>query len=155
MRSLSNAIRVLGLICLVLAVSVPMLSQTTTGRILGTVSDQSGAAVADAAVIITDTQRGTTRAVAADGSGEYAAPQLQPGVYKVKAEAKGFKAVERVNIVLEVAQDVRVDITLPTGEVSETPFVVVKYDFVLSNAKRHANGEMAFSEAGGASRGRS
>jgi len=43
----------------------------------------------------------------------------------------------------------------PTGEVSETPFVVVKYDFVLSNAKRHANGEMALSEAGGASRGRS
>ena len=131
MHSPSNGIRVLGIVCLVLAVSVPMFSQTTTGRILGTVSDQSGANVAGAAVVVTDVQRGATRSVATDDSGNYVVPQLQPGVYKVRAEAKGFKTVERVNIVVEVAQDVRVDITLPTGQVSET--VVVTEEVPLVN----------------------
>jgi len=123
MRSPSNCIRVFGALCLLLALSLPLRSQTTSGRILGTISDQSGAAVAGAAVVITDVQRGTTRAVATDQSGDYAAPDLQPGLYKVKAEAKGFKTVERVNIGVEVAQDVRVDISLPTGQVSETVIV--------------------------------
>jgi Carboxypeptidase regulatory-like domain/TonB dependent receptor len=123
MHSPSNGIRILGIVCLVLAAAVPLVSQTTTGRILGAVSDQSGAAVAGAAVVVTDVQRGTTRAVASDASGDYVVPELQPGVYKVRAEAKGFKTVERVNIVVEVAQDLRVDISLPTGQVSETVIV--------------------------------
>src|ERR1700693_1215725 len=123
MHSPSNGIRILGIICLVLAVAVPLISQTTTGRILGTVSDQSGAAVAGAAVVVTDVQRGTTRAVDSDASGDYVVTELQPGVYKVRAEAKGFKTVERINIVVEVAEDLRVDISLPTGQVSETVIV--------------------------------
>ncbi len=131
MHSRLHGIRALGVACLVLALSVPMFSQTTSGRILGSVSDQSGAAVAGAAVVVTDVQRGTTRAVATDDSGNYVVTQLQPGVYKVRAEAKGFKTVERPNIVVEVAQDVRVDISLPTGQVSET--VVVTDEVPLVN----------------------
>jgi hypothetical protein len=123
MHSPLNGIRVLGTVCLLLSVSVFTFSQTTAGRILGSVSDQSGAAVAGAAVVVTDVQRGTTRVVATDSSGNYSAPDLQPGAYKVRAEAKGFKSVERVNIVVEVAQDLRVDITLPAGQVSETVVV--------------------------------
>src|SRR3984893_8641232 len=131
MHSTSNSIRVLGMLCLVLAVAGPAFSQSTTGRILGSVSDQSGAAVAGAAVVVADVQRGTTRAVATDASGDYVVPELQPGIYKVRAEAKGFKTVERVNIVVEVAQDLRVDISLPTGQVSET--VVVTDEVPLVN----------------------
>src|SRR5260370_38402518 len=100
MHSPSNGIRVLGIVCLVLAVALPLISQSTTGRILGTVSDQSGATVAAAAVVVTDAQRGSTRAVASDASGDYVVPELQPGIYKVRAEAKGFKTMERVNIVV-------------------------------------------------------
>ncbi len=130
MYSPSNGVRISGIVCLVLALAVPVISQTTAGRILGSVSDQSGAAVAGAAVVITDVQRGTTRTVATDGSGDYVAAQLQPGVYKVRAEAKGFKTVERVNIVVEVAQDLRVDITLPAGQVSETVIVTSEVPLV-------------------------
>src|SRR5271155_529692 len=133
MRCPSNGVRI-GLVCLVLAfsVSVSMFAQTTTGRIQGTVTDQTGAGVPAATVAITDVQRGNTRTVSTDTAGEYAAPELQPGVYKVRAEAKGFKTVERVNIVLEVAEDLRVDISLPTGEVSET--VVVSAEVPLVNS---------------------
>src|SRR5271165_2382325 len=130
MQSPSNGIRVLG-ICLLLAVSVPVFSQSITGRILGTVTDQSGAAVAGATVILIDVQRGSSRTVVTDDSGNYSAPELQPAVYKVRAEAKGFKTVERVNIVVEVGQDLRVDIMVPAGSLSET--IVVTDEVPLLN----------------------
>jgi hypothetical protein len=110
---------------------VSILCQTTTGRILGTVSDQSGAAVPGATVAITDVQRGAKRTVTSDASGDYVATELQPGMYLVHVEAKGFKTVEHPNITLEVAQDVRVDVSLPTGQISET--VVVNEDVPLVN----------------------
>jgi hypothetical protein len=132
MHSPLNGIRVTGVVCLVLALAIPLVSQTTSGRILGSISDQSGASVAGAAVTITDVQRGTTRTVTSDSSGDYVAPELQPGTYKVRAEAKGFKRVERPNIAVEVAEDVRVDLALPTGQVSET--VVVTDEVPLVNS---------------------
>src|SRR5580704_8521761 len=123
MHSPSNGIRFLGIVSLLLAVSVPVFSQTVTGRLLGTVADQSGAAVAGATVVLTDVQRGTSRTVLTDESGNYVAPELQPGTYRVRAEAKGFKTVERVNIPVEVGTDLRVDISLPAGSLSETVVV--------------------------------
>ena len=135
MRSPLNGIRVLGMISLLFAASLPALSQTTTGRILGNVSDQSGAAVAGATLTITDVERGGGRTVTTDAAGEYAAPELQPGIYKVRAEAQGFKTVERINIAVEVAQDLRVDISLPAGQVSET--VVVTDEVPLLNTVSH------------------
>jgi hypothetical protein len=134
MHSPLNRIRVAGVLCLLLLATVPAFSQSTTGRILGSVTDPSGAGVAGAAVVITDIQRGTTRAVATDASGDYAAPDLQPGVYKLKAEAKGFKTVERINIVIEVAQDVRVDVILPPGQVSEIVVVTDEVPLVDSTS---------------------
>jgi len=123
MHSRLNGIRVLVIVCLVLALSVPMFSQTTTGRILGTVRDQSGAALPAATVTVTDVQRGITRTVTADDSGGYVVPNLTPGVYKVRAESKGFKTVERPNIQVEVATDLTVDVSLPPGDVKETVIV--------------------------------
>src|SRR5450759_4407916 len=119
MRSGTKGIPLLGLACLLVAIATPVISQTTTGRILGTVSDQSGAAVTGAAVVITDVQRGTTRAAVTDASGDYTVPEVQPGLYKVRAEARGFKIVARENNVVEVAQDVGVDLSLPAGQVPE------------------------------------
>src|SRR6202158_2363530 len=138
MHSPSNGIRVLGILCLVLAAAVPLTSQTTTGRILGTVSEMPGAARPGAAGASPDIQRGTTRAVATDASGDYVVTELQPGIYKVRAEAKGFKTVERVNIGVEVAEDLRVDISLPTGQVSET--VIVTDEVPLVNTTSSTRG---------------
>ena len=111
--------------------SVSVLAQTTTGRILGTVTDQSGAAVAGASVTVADLQRGTSRTLTTDGSGGYSAPELQPGTYKIRVEGKGFKTTERPNVVIEVATDVRADFALQTGQVTE--MVVVQEDVPLVN----------------------
>src|SRR6202140_2347225 len=123
MHSPSNSIRILGIVCLVLAVAVPLIAQTITGRILGTVRDQSGAALPAATVTVTDVQRGITRTVTTDDSGEYVVPNLPPGIYSVRAESRGFKTVERPNIQIEVATDLSVDLSLPAGDVKETVIV--------------------------------
>src|SRR5579871_6519988 len=102
-----------------LALCVPALAQTTAGRVLGTLTDPSGAAVAGATVVVTDTQRGTSRTVTTDDSGNYAVPDLQPGTYKIHVESKGFKTAERPSVPIEVATDVRADFSLQPGQVNE------------------------------------
>jgi hypothetical protein len=73
----------------------PLFAQGTAGRILGAVTDQSGGAIAGATVVVTDVDRNVPRTLTTDQSGDYDAPNLLPGNYKVRAEAKGFKAFER------------------------------------------------------------
>ena len=113
------AIRIALLIFVLSALSLTVVAQSTAGRVLGRVTDQSGASVAGAKVIITDVQRGTSRTLATDTSGDYVAPDLIPGTYKIHVEAKGFKAVERPAVTVEVATDVRADFSLQPGDVSE------------------------------------
>ena len=115
-----RALQVLGASLGMLLLCVSAFSQGSAGRIQGTVTDQSSGAVAGATVTITDTERGTSRTLATDDAGGYNAPSLTPGSYKVRAEAKGFKVVERQNIVLEVNGDVRVDLKLQPGDVNQT-----------------------------------
>jgi outer membrane receptor protein involved in Fe transport len=123
MCSPTKAVRLLALSIGVFLAYLPLFAQTYTGRILGTVTDQTGAALAGADVVITDVERGVTRSLTTDQAGEYVAPNLAPGIYRVHAAAKGFKSVERPNIQLEVAKDVRIDLALQPGQVSETVVV--------------------------------
>jgi len=82
-------------------------------------------------VTITDVQRGISRTLTTDDAGAYVAPDLGPGIYKVRAEAKGFKSIERLNIELEVARDALIDLVLPPGEASET--IIVTEEIPLLN----------------------
>jgi hypothetical protein len=104
----------------VLLLCVPAFSQGNTGRILGTVTDQSGGVVAGATVTVIDTERGVNRTLTSDDAGEYNAPNLTPGMYTVRAEAKGFKKLERQNVALEVGKEVRIDLTVQPGEQEQT-----------------------------------
>jgi hypothetical protein len=117
-------------ILIVFAVAcAPLFSQTNTGRILGSVYDKTQAVVANASVTILDSERGTTRNLTTNESGEYTATNLQPGVYVVRAVAPGFKNVERRNVALEVASDARLDFTLEPGETQST--ITVSSEAVL------------------------
>ena len=124
----------LGMSLAALLFCVPAFSQTYNGRILGTVTDPSGAVVPGATVVVTDVQRGVSRTLTTDQTGEYVAPDLQPGIYKVRVVVKGFKTIERVNVPLEVAKDVRIDVALQTGEVSQTIEVMEEVPLVDTNS---------------------
>src|SRR5216683_7248387 len=99
----------------VLLTCLPLFSQGSYGRILGTVTDQSGGVISGATVIVLDTQRGVARTLSTDEAGAYNAPTLIPGTYTVRVEAKGFKKLERQNVTLVVGQEVRVDLIVQPG----------------------------------------
>ena len=113
---------VVALICLCLSVILAptVMAQGNAGRILGTVTDQTGGAIAGSTVTVTNVGTNITRTLKTDDAGEYTAPNLIPGMYMVSAESNGFKKVERQNIVLEIGQDLRVDLQLQPGEVTQT-----------------------------------
>jgi Carboxypeptidase regulatory-like domain/TonB dependent receptor len=118
-----NAVRAIQVLCLstwVFLVCAPLFSQGSQGRITGTISDQGGGVIAGATVTIKDVQRGVSRTLTTGDSGEYSAPNLFPGTYAVRAEASGFKIVERQNILLEVGKEARVDFSLQPGDTSQT-----------------------------------
>ena len=116
----ANIARVLAIVCLVLFAAGSACPQGSTGRILGSVTDQSGGNVAGATVTITDVARGVSQTLITDSDGEYVAINLLPGTYIVRAEYKGFKGFERQNILIEVGRDVRIDAVLQTGSTTDT-----------------------------------
>jgi len=117
---LRKAIPVAGLSLVVLLISAPLFSQANLASIQGTVTDQSGAAVAGASVTVTDAARGVSRTLTTDQAGEYNAAALVPGTKTVRVDFAGFKTVERTNVVLEVGDNVRVDFSIQPGTVTQT-----------------------------------
>ena len=106
--------------CAILLFSVPLFSQINTGRILGAVTDQSGGAIAGATVTVTNVETGVSRALVTDSSGEFVAPNLNPGKYTVRATIAGFQAFERQNIDLTTGKEIRIDAQLVPGQVTQT-----------------------------------
>src|SRR5579859_5176174 len=117
---MKSARYVLATILGVLLFSAALFAQGSFGRILGTVTDQTGAVLPGATVSVIDTQRGLTRTLTTDAAGEYNAPTLIPGTYTVRVEAKGFKRLDRENVLIEVGKEVRVDLTPQPGEQAQT-----------------------------------
>ena len=115
--------RALMIVLGVFALAGPLFSQTTMGRILGDARDASGGVIVGAAVEITDVQRGITRSLETDSAGEYVAPNLEPGIYKISVTKPGFKRFERTNVQLEVATDIRIDVVLQPGDTTQTVIV--------------------------------
>lgn len=103
-----------------------LCSQANTGRILGTVTDPHGAAVAGASVKVTDLARGTERNLVTTDAGEYVAPNLVPGVYRVRIVATSFKTEERSDVLVSVAQDSQIDFNLQSGAATETVVVTAE-----------------------------
>src|SRR6266851_3244525 len=115
-----KALQLLGGALVIFLLSVPAFSQGNAGRILGTVTDQSGGVVAGATVTVIDTERGINRTLTSDDAGEFNAPNLVPSVYTVRAEAKGFKKLERQGVELGVGKEIRVDLVVQPGEQEQT-----------------------------------
>ncbi len=107
-------------------------AQLNLGRILGSVTDETGGAIVGATVTVTDIQRGVSRTLTTDEAGQYSAPSLNPGTYSVRAEAKGFKVLDRTGIDVGVGQDVRIDLTLQPGEQTQTVTVTGEAPLVNS-----------------------
>ncbi len=69
--------------------ATPALAQEAT--ILGTVTDPTGAAVPNAAIVITNTETGVARNTTTNGDGQYVAPDLVIGRYSLRVTASWFQ----------------------------------------------------------------
>jgi hypothetical protein len=99
--------------------SVAALAQTTAS-ITGTITDDTGAVVPQAAVTVTNIGTGQKRNVVTDSRGQYSALSLEVGQYEIRAESGGFTPIVRNGINLVVGQQAVVDIQLKIGAVQET-----------------------------------
>ena len=105
---------------LLLAFSASLVAQETRGTINGHVLDEQGGAMPGVSVTITNVDTNVSTTLTTNSTGYYQAPLLLPGNYRVSAELQGFKTSVRSGIILSVAQQATVDLTLGVGAVSET-----------------------------------
>jgi hypothetical protein len=97
-----------------------MEAQAPTAQIVGNITDQTGAAVPNAAIDVENTGTGLKRHAISSAEGGYVVPSLPVGAYTVKVAVPRFKSFSRSGIRLEGGQSARVDIRLQIGSATET-----------------------------------
>ena len=107
------------LLLMLLMVS-PLQAQIDTGRILGTVKDQSGAVIPGAKVTLTNEGTGLSLTVTTGPSGYYVFPGIRIGSYRIEVEVPGFQKFVHSGMTLHVQEDAVVDATLVPGAVTQT-----------------------------------
>jgi len=107
------------------------VQQTSYGRIVGTVKDESNANVAGAEVSLIHSQHAVLRAILTDDSGKFALDQIPPGSYELKVARPGFSGyrvaiqlapgtIKELNVVLEVnALNEEVTVTAEAGQAAD------------------------------------
>src|ERR1700726_625368 len=97
----------------------PVHGQVVGGTISGTISDRSGAVVANATVSLTNLATGVTTAVQTNAQGLYSMPNLLPGNYQESVSASGFETAVRNRIVLAVGSQMVSNIEMKVGAINE------------------------------------
>jgi hypothetical protein len=106
--------------CLASISGLTLFGQSFTASVRGTASDQQGATIPGAKVVITDAERGTPFSTTADESGRFVVTALPPGNYVLTVQAPGFKTFSSGRFTLTVQQQATVNAALEVGEVSTT-----------------------------------
>jgi hypothetical protein len=113
-----SSVVALSLICLA-AGSVSTPAQAVYGTIVGNVTDATGAAVPNAKITITDMGRDVSQNAVTNDSGNFTQRFLIVGRYRIRVEANGFKTFIEENVPVSVDTEVRVDVKLQVGDVSQ------------------------------------
>ena len=95
-------------------------AQTTTGGLTGVIRDSDGAVVPGATVNATATATGTTLTAVTDETGQYLLRGLPVGSYAVQVELAGFQTVHVEDVVVRVNEEVRLDVALKVGNLTES-----------------------------------
>jgi hypothetical protein len=108
------------LVVLMFASFASIQAQQTTGSIVGTVKDQTGAVVNTATAKATNVDTGFSRAALTNGYGEYRIDYLPVGKYSVEVSASGFQRFVQQNISLNVDQTLTLEVTMTVGVQTQT-----------------------------------
>lgn len=115
--------RVFLVVIAIFALSIYSRAQST-GALVGTVHDTTGAVVPGANVVATDVLTGIADHTATNGTGDYSFPSLATGTYSVKITANGMKALRFDSIEIHVAMTIRQDAVLSPAGVSTSIEVI-------------------------------
>src|SRR5262249_46998774 len=110
----------LELVFIALGLAVSASGQETTGAITGVVSDPSGAVVTSAEITVVNAGTNATFKTSTNSSATYVLRTLPVGIYRLTAGAPGFKRYETTDIVTQVNEVTRLDVTMSVGDVSES-----------------------------------
>ena len=97
--------------------SVLAFAQEAT--VVGTVTDQTGAALPNVTITLTNTDTGIVSTIKSNDAGEYVLPNLHIGKYIATAEGQGFTVTEKTGLVLAVGDRLRVDFSMKVGAATE------------------------------------
>jgi hypothetical protein len=125
------------LIAFVALFAASALAQEAT--IVGTVSDPSGAVIANATVTATNTDTGVVRTITTNDAGQYVLPDVHIGHYNVKAEVPNLKTAEQKGIVLQVGDRTRVDFAMQVGATTESVTVEAAVVHVQTETGEQSN----------------
>ncbi len=95
-----------------------VFAQAPVGQISGAVTDETGAVIPNANVVIKNKETGIERQTTTGADGRYSAPALAAGQYEVRVEVKGFRTVVR-EATVEVGLITTADLRMPLGQTSE------------------------------------
>ncbi len=121
---------------LVLFAAMFAFGQSTSGKLIGSVSDATGA-VAGATIVITDNQTGRERSVTSDSDGSFTVP-LEFGTYTVKITATGFKTFTATEVKIDAGREYSLNAVLEVGAVTEEVTVTAGAENINST-----NGEIS------------
>ena len=116
------------------------MGQNVYGTIAGIVTDNSGAAVTDATITLTNLDTAETHKIQSDASGNYVFVNILPGRYKVEGEKTGFKKFVRQPILVQIESGLKVDVTLQVGAVTEA--IEVSGDVPLLQPETNSLGQV-------------
>ncbi len=102
---------------LLLLMPCALLAQQS-GSINGAVTDESGGAIPNAKVVLTNANQGTAFNATTNTAGDYSFPSLEAGTYNLQVSAPGYKQFQASGIVLRVSRNERVDAKLTVGAVT-------------------------------------
>jgi outer membrane receptor protein involved in Fe transport len=123
-RKVGIVIMNLGLVGMaLLLITASIWAQVAGSTLSGTVTDASGATVAQAQISIRNLATGVTTPVSSNAGGFYSVPNLLPGNYEVKVSASGFSTEVRNGITLTVGAQQVLNFALQVGQVSQTVVV--------------------------------
>ncbi len=95
-------------------------AQVAGATLSGTVTDQSGGVLPQAAISIKNIATGITRSSTTSTAGFYSVPNLLPGTYEIRAAAQGFSSVVQTGITLTVGEQQVLNFTLQVGQITQT-----------------------------------
>jgi len=102
-----------------LALTCSAFAQVQNGQFDGTVTDPTGAAIANAKVTVSNAATNLNVSTTTNSSGNYTIRELPVGSYKVTVEAPGFKSVSNSNVPVNAGTIAHVDFKLQIGKASE------------------------------------